>query len=123
PFEKCAGPGVGEVDREHYDRLVGELLQFLDGDTEPIVRRLEAQMGEAAGSLEFERAARLRDRLTAVRKVIERQQMVTERPEDLDVVGLAEDELEAAVQVFYVRRRRVVGRKGFVVAKVEDLGR
>ena len=122
-IEKCSGPCVGEVDREHYDRLVGELLQFLDGDTEPIVRRLEAQMGEAAGSLEFERAARLRDRLTAVRKVIERQQMVTERPEDLDVVGLAEDELEAAVQVFYVRRGRVVGRKGFVVDKVEDLSR
>src|SRR5438445_60888 len=122
-IEKCSGPCVGEVDREHYDRLVGELLQLLDGVSERIVRRLEAQMGEAAGSLEFERAARLRDRLTAVRKVIERQQMVTERPEDLDVVGLAEDELEAAVQVFYVRRGRVVGRKGFVVDKVEDLSR
>jgi excinuclease ABC subunit C len=122
-IEKCSGPCVGEVDREHYDRLVAELLQFLDGDTEPIMRRLEDQMSEAAGRLEFERAARLRDRLISVRKAIERQQMVTERPEDLDVVGLAEDELEAAVQVFYVRRGRVVGRKGFVVDKVEDLTR
>ena len=80
-------------------------------------------MREAADALEFERAARLRDRLTAVRKAIEKQQMVTERAEDLDCFGLVEDELEAAVQVFYVRRGRVVGRKGFIVDKVEDLTR
>ena len=78
-------------------------------------------MLEASDRLEFERAARLRDRLDAVRKAIEKQQMVTEKAEDLDVIGLAEDELEAAVQVFYVRRGRVVGRKGFIVDKVEDL--
>jgi excinuclease ABC subunit C len=63
----------------------------------------------------------LRDRLTAVRKAIEKQTIVTERPEDIDVVGIVDDELEAAVQVFYVRRGRVVGRKGFVLDKVEDL--
>src|SRR5690554_1621532 len=72
-------------------------------------------------SSDLERAARLRDRLATVRKAIERQQMVAERNEDLDVIGIAEDELEAAVQVFFVRRGRVVGRKGFVVDKVEDL--
>ena len=70
-------------------------------------------MHEASDSLEFERAARSGDRITAVRKAIEKQQMVTERAEDLDCFGLVEDELEAAIQVFYVRRGRVVGRKGF----------
>jgi excinuclease ABC subunit C len=78
-------------------------------------------MRQAADALEYERAARCRDRLIAVRKAIERQQMVAERNEDLDVIGLTGDELEAAVQVFYVRKGRVVGRKGFVVDKVEDL--
>ena len=78
-------------------------------------------MRAAASELEYERAARLRDRLTTVRKAIEQQQMVAERNEDLDVVGIAEDDLEAAVQVFFVRKGRVVGRKGFVVDKVEDL--
>jgi excinuclease ABC subunit C len=121
-IEKCSGPCVGEVDHETYDRLTQELLDFLDGDTDTIVRRLEAQMRAAADDLEYERAARVRDRLTSVRKAIERQQMVAERNEDLDVIGVAEDDLEAAVQVFYVRRGRVVGRKGFVVDKVEDLG-
>ena len=78
-------------------------------------------MTEAAEELEFERAARLRDQLASVRKAIERQQMVGAKEEDYDAIGLAEDELEASVQVFFVRRGRVVGRKGFVVDKVEDL--
>jgi excinuclease ABC subunit C len=122
-IEKCSGPCVKEVTREDYDGLVDELVRFLDGDTAPIVRRLEGEMHDAAEQLEFERAARLRDRLASVRKAIERQQMVTDRSEDLDLIGLAEDELEAAVQVFYVRRGRVVGRKGLIVDKVEDLTR
>ena len=98
-----------------------ELIDFLDGDTDGIVRRLTTEMKGAAGELEFERAARLRDRLTAVNKAIERQQMVADRNEDIDVIGIADDDLEAAVQVFYVRKGRVVGRKGFIVDKVEDL--
>ncbi len=122
-IEKCSGPCVKEVSRAGYDGLVAELVAFLDGETGPIVRRLDGAMREAAGELEFERAARLRDRLASVRKAIERQQMVTDKTEDVDLVGLAEDELEAAVQVFYVRRGRVVGRKGLIVDKVEDLTR
>jgi len=120
-IEKCSGPCVAEVDRLHYDALVSELIAFLDGDTAPVVRRLEKEMAEAAAGLDYERAARVRDRLGSVRKVIEKQVMVTETPEDLDVIGVAEDELEAAVQVFFVRRGRVMGRKGLVVDKVEDL--
>jgi len=122
-IEKCSGPCVGEVDQETYRRLTQELLDFLDGDTDTIVRRLEGQMRAAADELEYERAARVRDRLTSVRKAIERQQMVADRNEELDVIGIAEDDLEAAVQVFFVRRGRVVGRKGFVIDKVEDLTR
>jgi excinuclease ABC subunit C len=85
------------------------------------VDRLEAEMRDAATDLEFERAARLRDRLTAVRKAIEKQQMVADKNEDVDVIGIADDELEASVQMFFVRRGRVVGRKGFVLDKVEEL--
>ncbi len=120
-IEKCTGPCVGEVSPGEYDRLVGELIDFLSGDTQEVVHRLERQMREAADNLEFERAARVRDRLTSVRKAIEKQAVVTERPEDLDVIGIHGDDLEAAVQVFYVRKGRVMGRKGFVVDKVEDV--
>jgi excinuclease ABC subunit C len=121
-IEKCSGPCVGEIDKADYDKLVDELLDFLDGDTDTVVHRLEREMKEAADELAFERAARLRDRLVSVRKAIERQQMVADRNEDFDVFGMAEDDLEAAVQVFFVRRGRVVGRKGFVLDKVEDVG-
>ena len=120
-IEKCTGPCVGEVDKQAYDLLVADLIDFLCGETQPVVRRLEQLMKEAADALEFERAARLRDRLTSVRKAIEKQAVVTEKPEDLDVIGIAGDDLEAAVQVFYVRKGRVMGRKGFVVDKVEDV--
>ncbi len=120
-IEKCAGPCVGEIDQVSYRQLVDELCDFLAGDTDEIVKRLETAMRAAASELEFERAARLRDRLTAVRKAIAKQQMVADRNEDIDVIGIAEDDLEAAVQVFYVRRGRVVGRKGFVLDKVEEL--
>ncbi len=122
-IEKCSGPCVEAIEKPAYDDLVGELIQFLEGDTDTVVKRLETGMRDAADVLDFERAARLRDRLTSVRKAIERQQMVADRNEDLDVIGLADDELEAAVQVFHVRRGRVVGRKGFVLDKVEDLSR
>jgi excinuclease ABC subunit C len=120
-IEKCSGPCVGEIDAAAYRELVQELLDFLDGDTDAIVARLEGRMRDAADELEFELAARLRDRLESVRKAIAKQQMVVDNSEDLDVIGIAEDDLEAAVQVFFVRRGRVVGRKGFVVDKVEDL--
>jgi len=120
-IEKCAGPCVGEIEKAAYDELVAELLSFLEGDTDEVVQRLEAQMAQASDDLEFELAAHLRDRLTAVRKAIEKQQMVFARNEDVDVIGVFDDELEAAVQVFFVRKGRVMGRRGFVVDKVEEL--
>jgi excinuclease ABC subunit C len=120
-IERCSGPCVGAIGTEEYAKLVDELMAFLDGETKPVVDRLEAEMRQASAELEFERAARLRDRLATVRLAIERQQMVTDTPENLDAIALAEDELAAAVQVLHVRRGRVVGRHGFIVEKVEPL--
>ena len=120
-IEKCSGPCVNEIDKPAYDVLVHDLVDFLDGETGPMVKRLEADMTNAADALEFERAARLRDRLQSVRRAIEKQQLVAESTDDLDVIGMVEDELEAAVQMFFVRRGRVVGRKGFIIDKVEEL--
>ena len=120
-IEKCAGPCVGEVSAGDYESMVNELCGFLGGDTDEVVARITGEMGDAAKALEFEKAARLRDRLESVERAIERQQMVAERDEDLDIIGVSDDELEASVQVFFVRRGRVVGRKGFVLDKVEEL--
>jgi len=120
-IEKCSAPCVNAISKADYDELVERFCGFLDGDTDAVVTQLETQMTEAASELEFELAARLRDRLGSVRKAIERQQMVAERNEDIDLIGVADDELEAAVQVFFVRGGRVVGRKGLILDKVEDL--
>ena len=120
-IEKCSGPCVGEVQEEVYAGHVKNLLSFLDGDTDDVVNLLEEEMKVAAKDLEFEKAARLRDRLGGVMRAIEKQQMVGERDEDLDIIGIADDDLEAAIQVFFVRKGRVVGRKGFILDKVEDL--
>lgn len=122
-IEKCAGPCVGEIDHHAYDALVADLIRFLEGDTDEIIEQLEARMLEAAKAQEFELAARQRDRLLSVRKAVEKQQMVGPRSEDVDVIGLVDDELEAAVQVFFVRKGRVMGRRGFIVDKAESLDR
>ncbi|HEY1828796.1 MAG TPA: excinuclease ABC subunit UvrC [Acidimicrobiales bacterium] len=120
-IDRCSGPCVGAVDHEAYDGYVNDLMGFLSGDTEPVLDRLEAEMMAASDELQFERAARLRDRITAVHKAAETQQMVSDHAEDFDVVGMAEDPLEASIQIFLVRRGRVVGHRGFVAEKVEDL--
>ncbi len=122
-IEKCSGPCVGEITKPAYDNLVTDFVDFLDGETDPLVKRLETQMTDAAKTLEFELAARIRDRLNSVRRAIDKQQLVAEKTDDLDAIGIVDDELEAAVQVFHVRHGRVVGRKGFIVDKVEEVSR
>jgi excinuclease ABC subunit C len=121
---RCAGPCVPEVTgvtEEGYRDTVEALASFLAGDHRPVLSRLDAEMRSSADILEFERAARLRDQLAAARKAIESQEMVLARGDDLDVVGMEEDDLEAAFQAFFVRRGRVMGRRGWVVDKVEDI--
>ncbi len=120
-IERCSGPCVGEIDAAEYARLVRDLTTFLVGDTAPLERELEGEMHEASAALEFERASVLRDKLDAVRAADAVRQMELDRPEDLDVLGLAGDELEAAVQVFHVRSGKVVGRSALFVDKVEEL--
>jgi excinuclease ABC subunit C len=122
-IERCSGPCVGAVDHAEYDQMVADLISFLGGDTGPLERGLETAMHQAATALEFERASVFRDKLEAVRAADAVRQMELRHPEDLDVFGLAEDELEAAVQVFHVRSGKVVGRSALFVDKVEDLAR
>jgi excinuclease ABC subunit C len=120
-INKCSGPCVGHISAEDHRKIVDEFISFMEGRTRPVLRRLEEEMRTSAEQLNFEAAARLRDQLASVRKVLERQQMVSSSPEDFDIAAFAEDDLEAAVQVFYVRRGRVVGQRGYVVDKVEAL--
>ena len=118
---KCSAPCVGRIDAEQHRQLAEEFCDFMAGQTGKFTRRLEAAMHEAAGAEEFERAARLRDDLQALQRALEKQAVVLPDGTDCDVIGLVEDSLEAAVQVFYVRGGRVRGQRGWVVDKVEDV--
>jgi excinuclease ABC subunit C len=120
-IEKCSGPCVGEISAADYKVHVDGLMKFLDGDNTEIVATMEKQMIAASEATDFEKAAKIRDRLTAIHQVLEKQQMVGVQEDDIDVIGIAQDEITAAVQIFFVRKGRVIGRNGFVLDKVEDV--
>ena len=123
---RCSGPCVPEVTgvtHESYRADVDALADFLSGKTKPMMQRLDREMREAADRQEYEQAAKRRDQLGAARRALEAQEMVLDQPQDIDVIGMADDELEAAFQVFMVRGGRVLGRKGWVVDRVEELSR
>jgi excinuclease ABC subunit C len=120
-IERCSGPCVGAVDPATYRGYVEDLMAFFAGDTEALATRLRQEMAEAAEQLAFERAARLRDQLASLELATARQEVVLDRPEDLDVLGLAEDPLQAAVCVLRVRRGRLVGRRVLLVDRAEEL--
>jgi excinuclease ABC subunit C len=120
-IEKCSGPCIDAVTQEDYQQMVDGLAAFLRGDTEDVLADLELKMWEASERQEFELAARHRDRIDDVRRAMLRQEVVTERPEDFDLIAFHGDDLESAFQILHVRRGRLVGRLGTVVDRVEEL--
>lgn len=118
-IDRCSGPCVGEVTAEAYTEIVDGLARFLEGDTGEILDELRAGMQQAADDLAFEEAARYRDRIDDITRALTRQEVVTDKPEEFDVIAVDDDDLEASVQVLRVRRGRVVGRLGTIVDKVD----
>ncbi|MEU2944851.1 excinuclease ABC subunit UvrC [Nocardiopsis alba] len=117
---KCVAPCVGRASPEEHRDLVEDFCAFLAGDTGRFLKELEGRMREAAGEQEYERAARLRDDIEALRAALEKQAVVLPDSTDCDVIAMADDPLEAAVQIFHVRGGRIRGRRGYVVDRVSD---
>ncbi|GAB3212136.1 excinuclease ABC subunit UvrC [Marinactinospora endophytica] len=121
-IDKCSAPCVGRVDEAEHRALAEDFCSFLAGDTGRFIKELEGRMRAAAAEQEYERAARIRDDIQALTTALEKQAVVLPDSTDCDVIAFAEDPLEAAVQVFYVRGGRIRGQRGWVVDKVEDVG-
>ncbi len=119
-LERCSGPCISAVDPEQYQHYVEEFQRFYAGDTEVVLAAIAEQMTDAAQALDYERAARHRDQLTAVRSASESQEVVVDHSGDFDAFGIAANDLEAAVAIVHVRRGRIVGRHGFVVDRLDD---
>ena len=120
-IERCSAPCVGYVDPDTYAGYVSGLEQVLSGSADDLIEGIETRMVEASEKLDYERAARLRDQAQDVRRAVARQEVVTDRREDFDLIAMEETDLETSVQVLKVRNGRIVGRLGSILDKVEDV--
>jgi excinuclease ABC subunit C len=117
---KCSAPCVKKITKEEHRELAEDFCDFMSGQTSRFIRKLAADMKQASDEEEYERAARVRDDIKALERALEKQAVVLGDGTDCDVIALAEDQLEAAVQIFYVRGGRIRGQRGWVLEKVEE---
>ncbi len=117
----CSGPCIGAIDRTGYAQLIADLCAFLDGQTDPIVTRLQQEMAAAADQLSFEKAAQIRDQLQSIERVVEKQKVITSEEGNSDVLAIARANNEACIQVFFIRNGRLMGREYFVMEGTEEI--
>lgn len=119
-IKRCIAPCTGFCTREEYDEVIQQVLLFLEGKAEDVMKRLTRQMESAAERLEFERAAMMRDQLRAVERTVERQMVSTTKKEDADIFGISRSGDQACMQVFFIRGTQMIGRDTFVLEGTKD---
>jgi len=116
----CTGPCIGAINQADYRQMIDDLCHFLEGQTGPILNRLNSDMETAAEELRFERAAAIRDQIQAIETVVERQKVISNEQIDSDVIAMARADGEACVQIFFIRGGKLIGREYFILEGTED---
>ncbi|HOQ17233.1 MAG TPA: excinuclease ABC subunit UvrC [Defluviitaleaceae bacterium] len=117
---QCKAPCAGLISKEEYNKLIEEVIAFLDGKYEEVIKDLEEEMTEAANELNFEKAAQLRDQINSIKRIAQKQKIINSALEDQDIIAFAKKEDEALVQVFFVRGGKLIGREHFFLDGVDD---
>lgn len=119
-IKKCLAPCMGYVSKEEYRKQIDEIMMLLEGKTEKIVKQLQAEMQEASSKMQFERAAYLRDKMIAIQRISEKQKVSNLNENDIDVIGISRNEFEVCIEIFFVRRSKMIGREHFFLQNLED---
>ena len=114
------GPCTGGADKEEYMNMINEIIMFLDGKEEELIHKIEEKMKKAADMMDFERAAKYRDQIIALNSVVEKQNIVSANGQDRDVVAMVQSDKDSWVQVFFVRKGKLVRREHFVLKNTKD---
>ncbi|MBT3712858.1 MAG: excinuclease ABC subunit UvrC [Anaerolineae bacterium] len=116
----CSAPCMGDATKDEYRQMIADLMQFLNGRTNPIVDRMQKEMAKASAELRYEKAASLRDQINAIEKVVEKQKVITKKQIDSDVIAMAREDGDACVQIFFIRAGKMIGREYFMLEGTED---
>ena len=119
-IKKCLGPCMGYISKEEYHKQIEEIINLLEGKTEKTLKQLKEQMQEASNKMEFEKAAYIRDKILAIEKISEKQKVSNITENDIDVIGLARNAIEVCIEIFFVRKSKMVGRENFFLEDMQD---
>ena len=119
-IKKCLGPCMGYISKEEYHKQIEEIINLLEGKTEKTLKQLKEQMQEASNKMEFEKAAYIRDKILAIEKISKKQKVSNITENDIDVIGLARNAIEVCIEIFFVRKSKMVGRENFFLEDMQD---
>jgi len=117
----CSGPCIGAISKADYRQMIEDLAKFLEGKTDPVLKRLQKEMGRASDQMNYEKAAVVRDQIQAVERVVERQKIISNERTDSDVIAMARNNGEACVQIFFIRSGKLIGREYFILEGTEEV--
>lgn len=119
-IKKCLAPCMGYVSKEEYRKQIDEIISILDGNLDKIIKQLDKEMLQASNNMEFEKAAYIRDKKLAIERIGEKQKVSNLTENDIDVIGIARNEVEVCIEMFFVRKSKMIGREHYFFKELVD---